>query len=127
MKPTKKTRTGIQGVQDISPDKMLDPKNKLLVVIVNRGFAEDVIEQSRLTGAMGATILHGRGSASIGEHFMGMNITPEKEIVLIVIQDSLVAATMKAIATHSGTTTAAGGICFSVPVNQMTKIKSRGE
>lgn len=126
MKPTKKTKTEVQSIPNIS-DKMLEPQNKLLVVIVNRGFAEDVIEQSRLTGAMGATILHGRGSAGIGEHFMGMNITPEKEIVLIVIKDTLVAATMEAIATHSGTTTAAGGICFCVPVNHMTKIKGKQE
>lgn len=100
-----------------------NPKNKLLITIVNRGFAEEVIEQSRAQGATGATILHGRGSAGVGEKFMGMSITPEKEIVIIVIKEELADKVMKGIAERSGVTSAAGGICFCVPINHLTKLK----
>lgn len=101
--------------------------NKLLVVIVNRGFADEVIEKSRAAGATGATILSGRGSAGVGEHFMGMTITPEKEVILILIKAELAAAVTKTIMEHSGIASAAGGICFNVPVSHITKQKKQSE
>ena len=94
---------------------------KLLVIVVNRGFAEEVVEKSRLEGATGATILQGRGSANISENFMGLNITPEKEVVLVVLDARHAAAAMKAVTQTLGITSQAGGICFCVPVNAMTK------
>lgn len=114
-----KTKNPIQAADD--------PTNKLLITIVNRGFAEEVIAHSRSCGATGATILHGRGSAGVGEQFLGMNITPEKEIVLIVLKAEIANMVQKSIAEHSGMTTAAGGICFCVPVNHLTKLKQKSD
>lgn len=57
----------------------------LIVTIVNRGVAEDVIAASREGGAEGGTILLGRGS---GIHetgkFLGIPIEPAKDVVLTV-------------------------------------------
>lgn len=94
---------------------------KLLVIVVNRGFAEEVVDKSRLDGATGATILHGRGSAYATETFLGLNITPEKEVVLIVIDEKFASAAMTRISETLGVKTNAGGVCFCVPVNAMTK------
>lgn len=58
-----------------------------IMVVVNRGFAEKVVDLARQTGATGATILHGRGT---GEHhrvmlpIINMELQPEKEIVLFI-------------------------------------------
>lgn len=57
----------------------------LIVTIVNRGVAEEVIAASREGGAEGGTCLLGRGS---GIHekakFLGIPIEPAKDIVLTV-------------------------------------------
>lgn len=57
----------------------------LIVTIVNRGMAEEVIAASREAGAEGGTIVLGRGS---GIHekakFLGIPIEPAKDIVLTV-------------------------------------------
>ena len=97
--------------------------NKLLVIIVNRGFADNVVEVARGAGAKGATILHGRGSAGVGEQFMGMSITPEKEIVLIVISDEFASAASKAITENFGRESDANGICFTAPISHLTRQK----
>ena len=96
---------------------------KLLVIITNHGFAHEVIKQSKTTGAQGATILSGRGIAGNAETFMGMHITPEKEIVLIVLDEEIADTTMKGISAGLGIDTNAGSICFLLPVDMLTQFK----
>jgi len=91
------------------------------MVIVNRGFAEQVVEKSRQHGATGATILHGRGSAGIGEKFMGMQITPEKETVMIVVNSQIADGVHKELMDLLNTNPNIGGISFILPVTHMTK------
>lgn len=58
-----------------------------IVAIVNRGFAEKVVEIARESGATGATIIHGRG---IDVHqkvllpVINIELQPEKEIVFLI-------------------------------------------
>lgn len=58
----------------------------LLVTIVNKGFAEEVMTAAKTAGAEGGTIINGRGT---GVHenakLFGIAIEPEKEIVLILV------------------------------------------
>ena len=62
----------------------------MIVTIVDGGTGEDVIDFSKEAGAAGGTILHGRGS---GVHdsgkFLGLDISPEKDVVLTLVPDSL--------------------------------------
>ncbi len=66
------------------------PMYKLITTIVNAGKADEVIEASKTAGAKGGTIINARGSAQDETcKIFGMEIEPEKEIVLIVAeQDS---------------------------------------
>jgi len=59
---------------------------ELIVVIVNKGEAFDVVEASKSMGAEGGTIILGRGTG-IHENLkiLGVPIEPEKEIVLILV------------------------------------------
>ncbi|KUG20029.1 nitrogen regulatory protein p-ii [hydrocarbon metagenome] len=58
----------------------------LIVTIVRKGWAEEVVKASRRAGAEGGTILHGRGT---GIHekktILGIAIEPEKDVVLTVV------------------------------------------
>lgn len=57
-----------------------------IMVVVNRGFADKVVDVARDVGATGATIMHGRGS---GPHeqklpLLNVELQPEKEIVMLI-------------------------------------------
>ncbi|MFA6670293.1 MAG: DUF1538 domain-containing protein [Bacillota bacterium] len=58
-----------------------------IMAVVNRGFAEKVVEVARQSGATGATIIRGRGT---DEHqkvllpIINIELQPEKEIVLLI-------------------------------------------
>ncbi|HHY81241.1 MAG TPA: P-II family nitrogen regulator [Clostridiales bacterium] len=64
---------------------------KKLTVIVERGIADDVMEIARKAGVRGGTILHGRGAgAEFAAKLFGVEIEPEKELVIILTPDHLV-------------------------------------
>ena len=71
---------------------------KKVTVIVDLGLGDDVIEVARDAGAKGGTILHGQGSAtSEHEHIFGINIVPEKEMVIMLMQNEIVEQVVSAI------------------------------
>jgi nitrogen regulatory protein PII len=94
---------------------------KLLMIVTNLGFANEVIKQSKLSGAQGATILSGRGATGHAETFMGMNVMAEKEIILIVLDEKIATDAMTRISGSLGIETNAGSICFLLPVDRLTK------
>ena len=73
----------------ISPAMSVDDSLRFdcIIVIVDRDFAENVVNLARKSGATGATIMHGRG---IDEHhrvmlpLMNIELQPEKEIILFI-------------------------------------------
>jgi nitrogen regulatory protein PII len=73
-------------VQDMEAESMF----KKLTVVVNRGMAGDVMDIARRSGVKGGTILHGRGTGSeVTAKFFGMEIEPEKELVMILLKSDL--------------------------------------
>lgn len=82
-----------------SGDKKMSKNWKMITVIVNAGYAEDVMEAARKAGATGGTITHARGTAPKGheEHFMGITIVPEKEMVFILGDEEKAEAIVKSI------------------------------
>ena len=67
-------------------------------VIVNRGFADDVMDAARKAGAGGGTVINARGTArEDDERFFGMHIVPEKEMLIIVVEHSNKEKVMSAI------------------------------
>lgn len=63
---------------------------KLITAVVQRGKADDVAQAAIGAGAQGATIAFGRGQG-VRERLglLGLAIQPEKEIITIVIEESL--------------------------------------
>ena len=57
---------------------------KALYVIVNAGFASEIVDIARSLGSTGATILNARGSVAKPQTILGITIDTEKEIVLSI-------------------------------------------
>lgn len=94
-------------------------ENDLIVTIVNRGYADLVMEAAKAKGAFGGTIIKARGTANNDtEKFFNMSIQPEKEIVLIVVGHEKRHEIMQEICVRAGLTTAGQGISFSLPVDE---------
>ena len=72
---------------DAFPVALSDFNHDCLFVVVNRGYAEYVVELARKAGATGATIFHGRGT---GDHqtvllpLVNIELQPEKEIICLI-------------------------------------------
>lgn len=92
---------------------------ELVVCIVNAGYSDTVMNAARSAGAKGGSIVRGRGSANPeAEEFFGITITPDKEMVLILVKDAIKDAVMKAIYKNAGLSTEGVGIVFSLPVSR---------
>ena len=95
-------------------------ENDLIVCIINRGYADYVVDASRDAGATGATILYGRSSVKGEEiELNGINIQAEKEVVLIVVDKKIRKKVMQEISDRTHPTEKGNGIVFSLPVNDI--------
>lgn len=95
-----------------------------LFVVINTGFTETVMTAAREAGANGGTIIHGRGAGSLmAQKKYGIAITPEKEIIIILVRKSLADKVMNAIYKAAGVGTPAGGILFSLPAERVVGLK----
>lgn len=58
---------------------------QVIITIVNRGGADDVIEAAKEAGSKGGTIINARGSgANEAKRIFNIEIEPEKELVMII-------------------------------------------
>ena len=95
---------------------------KALIMIVNAGFGEEVIEIAREAGIKGATILNARGEGSQHESFMGITIDTEKEMIFSVIDKDGAENVMAVLKEKAGIKTPAHCICFTLPIEKVTGI-----
>ncbi|MCF0238006.1 MAG: hypothetical protein HUK24_05355 [Sphaerochaetaceae bacterium] len=93
-----------------------------IVAIVNEGFSDLVMEIAKDEGARGGTIIPANGSVS-GDamKLYGIGIHPEKEIVLILVNESLVKRILDRLYDKAGTGTDAMGIFFTLPVTHASE------
>ena len=98
-------------------------KNNITVImaIVNAGYSEKVMESAKNKGARGGTILNAIGSAGANaEKLYGITISPEKEIVMIIVPNTITSTILQALYEDVGPSTDAQGIAFSLPVEDAT-------
>ncbi|MBQ8749996.1 MAG: P-II family nitrogen regulator [Clostridia bacterium] len=96
---------------------------ELIVTIVNGGFSSQVVDSAKDAGAGGATLIKGRGTG-IHEtnNFLGVQIQPEKDIVIILTPKEDRTKIMQAICKSAGLDTEGQGLCFSLPVEDWSGI-----
>ena len=86
--------------------------------IVNNGFADLVMSAATEVGARGGTILSARGTGNkILEKFYGIIISPEKEIIIIVVRKKISEKVLLAINEKAGLNSRGKGIAFALPVS----------
>ena len=95
-------------------------KHEAIFCIVNSGYSETVMDTAKKLGARGGTVINARGTASkAAENFFHITVTPEKEIVMILVPTKIKDAVMHALYKKVGLETAGQGIAFSVPVDNV--------
>jgi nitrogen regulatory protein PII len=95
-------------------------KHEAIFCIVNSGFSEAVMDAAKKLGARGGTVINARGTAGKeAETFFHISITPEKEIVMILVPSKIKDSVMHALYKEVGLDTAGQGIAFSVPVDNV--------
>lgn len=99
----------------------MENKIALIIVIVNSGYSEKVMEVAKAHGAKGGTIFNAAGSASLEvEKLYGITINPEKEVILILVSVDLTNKLLKAFYENVGSSSPAQGIAFTLPVDEAT-------
>lgn len=76
------TNTNTKGDQIMSSQN----EYEMINLIVNKGYAEDAMAAARKAGAGGGTIIAAKGTAKEGdEKFFGVDIVPEKDMLMILV------------------------------------------
>ncbi len=101
----------------------MDKKYELVVCIVNKGFNEQVMIVAKNCGAKGGTVINARGTSKedISKRFDYV-VTPEKEIVLLVVSEEIKDDLLHALYKEVGFQTPGQGIVFTMPVDDTVGI-----
>lgn len=91
---------------------------RALYVIVNTGFANEVVDLVREVGVRGATILNARGAGAPHGTVLGITVDPQKEIVVAIVDEATAERAMATVKERAGTETPARGVCYTIPVDK---------
>ncbi|MFA6784557.1 MAG: P-II family nitrogen regulator, partial [Sphaerochaeta sp.] len=95
----------------------------LIQVVCNSGYAEDVMDVARKAGAGGGTIVDGRGTSKPDDvKFFGASLVPEKELLLILVEQEKSESVFSAITSMPGMQEPGNGIVFSLPVDRFVPL-----
>lgn len=107
---------------------MMNFENELIIVVMNEGFSDRVMDAARGAGATGGTLLHAKGTGrKKAEKFYGVSLAEERDMVYILADAKKKSDIMKAINAECGMETEVGAICFSVPVSEVAGIRKLDE
>ena len=108
-----------QSLQDCAGVNSMESGYELISIIVNSGYADDVMAAARKAGASGGTIINGRGTGTEEDvKFFGISLVPEKEILLIVASRDKVRGILDAVNTVPNLCKPGGGIVFNLNVEE---------
>lgn len=97
--------------------------HSLILVSVNQGYTDAVMDTARAAGARGGTIIRARWTeAGEVEQFVGITLQAEKEVVAIVAHNRERAAIMEAIDRAHGMRTDAQAAVISLPIEQTARL-----
>ncbi|SHI07865.1 nitrogen regulatory protein P-II family [Sporobacter termitidis DSM 10068] len=95
---------------------------KALYIIVNAGFADEIVEMARKAGATGATIINARGTGAVHKAIFGITIDAEKEMILSLVDEDTADRIITIVKEKAGVKSPANGICFIMPVDKMIAV-----
>jgi len=99
-------------------------KFQLIIALVNPGFSDIIMDAAREQGAKGGTIINARGTGNKEiEKKYGVIITPDKEMIMILVNERIVDDVLSAIYRVAGLASDGQGIAFTIPVDDVTGLK----
>ena len=102
-------------------------KYQVVFAIVNDGYTDLVMNAAKTAGARGGTVLSARGTGNKDiAKFYGIVITPEKQIIMILVPLTIRDAVISAISKEAGINTKSQGIIFSIPAEDAVGIVEEG-
>lgn len=114
-----------QNTEQNEVTEMEENRFSLVVVIVQKGYTEEVMDAARSANAGGGTIVHAKG---VGEKsatsFFGVSIASEQELIYIVSKQKDEKNIMRAIMEKSGSKKERVAAAFSLPVNHVVGLRS---
>ena len=100
-------------------------EHEVIICIVNAGFSDAVMDAAKEFGARGGTVIHARGTAnSLAEKKFEIPVSPEKEIVMILVPTKIKDDVLHGLYRAVGLKTPGQGIAFSLPVDAAVGLTS---
>ena len=97
--------------------------HSLILVTVNQGYTDAVMDTARAAGARGGTVIRARWTgAEEVEKFVGITIQAEKEVLAIVANNRERNAIMEAIDRTHGLRTSAQAMVVSLPIDHTARL-----
>ncbi len=101
-----------------NPERRSPTMYQEITVVVPRGLAEEAVEAARSAGARGATIINGRGAGTKEtSRILGVDIEPEKEIAMILVENTIVDDVIEAVQKKLGISESGHGIIYTQAVS----------
>ena len=99
-------------------------KSSLILVTVNQGFTDVVMDTARKAGARGGTIIRARwaGDESFAQSRGITTLQAEKEMIFIVVPKEMRNAVMEAVNTQHGLQSEAGAMVSAVAIEQLVHL-----
>jgi nitrogen regulatory protein PII len=97
----------------------MDKNMKMLQMIVNTGYADEVLDEARKVGVKGATIFNTRGEGMRHESILGITIDTERDLILTIVDEATAEKAMANIKEKFGIKTSAHCICFTSSVDKI--------
>ena len=99
-------------------------KNSLILVTVNQGFTETVMDTARKAGARGGTIIRARwtGDESFAQSRGITTLQEEKEIIFIVVPKDIRNQVMDAVNKAHGIHSEAGAMVCAMGIEQLAHL-----
>ncbi len=103
--------------------KMQESAGNLILVVVNQGHTDEVMDTARGAGARGGTVIRSRwAGGDETRQFLGFTIQEEKEIIAIVTSPEHRNPIMEMINMKHGLQTEAGAMICSMNIDTMAKL-----
>lgn len=96
-------------------------ENKLIITIVKKGVASNVVSATKKAGVGGGTILFGRGTktSKLYLQILGMDYDPEKEIILTAVGSETADSILELITQTASLNKPGNGIAFMLDIKNL--------
>ncbi len=109
-------------VQEADTTMKNEYKHSLVLIAVNRGCADDVMHVARKAGATGGTVIKANLADNNAEELLGVKLAEERDIVAIMVPDTIRDTLMEDVNRELGMRTEAKAMICSVGVDKAMRI-----